>query len=178
MLLRLHRFRGRGPSAAHFLAALLAIAAFTAFSGPVPRASAAAADPAAPEPVVPAPQATPTQLLAAVERAWIAADANALASLCDSSVVRVALKPGSPPATAPTLNAAAFLIHDQLRLVVSRRFQIVRVEVDGKKRSARAWARWVGEWGGARGARDVEVLLHARAVGEAAWLLTEIRAND
>ncbi|HEU4725394.1 MAG TPA: hypothetical protein VFU59_08880, partial [Candidatus Eisenbacteria bacterium] len=121
---------------------------------------------------------TPLQLFAAVERAWSGADANALASLCDSAVVRVAMKPGSPPATAPTLGAVAFLIHDQLRLVVSHRFQIVRCDVDPKKRTARAWARWVGEWGGVKSRREVEVALQARAVGEAGWLLTEIRAND
>jgi hypothetical protein len=169
MLLRLHRFHGGVRPVAALLAAILLAA-----SGSARAANA----PGSPDPAIPAPQATPVQLAAAVERAWMGADANALASLCDSAVVRVALKPGSPPATAPTLNAVAFLIHDQLRLVVSRRFQVVRVDVDWKKRTARAWARWAGEWGGARGARDVEVVLRARATGEAGWLLTEIRAND
>ena len=141
-------------------------------------AAPAFADSTTPEPVVSAPNATPLQLFAAVERAWNGADANALASFCDSAVVRVALKPGSPPATAPTLGAVAFLIQDQLRLVVSRRFHVVRFEVDQKKRTARAWARWVGEWGGARNTRDVQVNLQARAAGDGGWLLTEIRANN
>jgi len=157
---------------------VILLAAVLLFASGAPRAVIAATDPGSAEPVVPAPQPTPVQLLAAVERAWIGADANTLASLCDSAVVRVALKPGSPPATAPTLGAVAFLIHDQLQLVVSRRFQVVRIEVDAKKRTARARARWIGEWGGARGARDVEVVLHARAAGDSGWLLTEIRAND
>lgn len=169
MSLRLRRPRGRGPSAALLLATLLALMAGA------PRVGAA---PGSPEAVVPAPQPSPSQLVAAVERAWLAADANAIASLCDSAVVRIALKPGAPSATAPTLNAVAFLIHDQLQLVASRRFQVVRLEVDAKKGTARAWARWVGEWGGARGARDVQVLLRARSSGETGWLLTEIRAND
>ncbi len=176
MLLRLQRFRGL--QARGYAAALLVAAAVLLPTSPVARAASAATDPGSPEPVISAPQPTPVQLLAAVERAWIGADANGLASLCDSTVVRVALKPGSPPATAPTLNAVAFLIHDQLRLVVSRRFQVIRVEVNAKKRTARAKARWIGEWGGARGVRDVEVLLHARALGDSGWLLTEIRAND
>lgn len=167
MRLRLHRAPG-----------LLLAATLVAGHG----ASTALADPPPPEPAVSAPSgvhhATPLQLFAAVERAWNAADANALASLCDSSVVRVALKPGSPPATAPTLGAVAFLIQDQLRLVVSRRFHVVRLEVDSKKRTARAWARWVGEWGGARNTRDVQVNLQARAAGDGGWLLTEIRANN
>jgi hypothetical protein len=107
----------------------------------------------------------------------MAGDATALASLCDSAVVRIALKPGSPPAAAPTLGAAAFLIHDQLRLADSRRFQVVRIEVDGKRRTARAKARWLGAWGGARGERDHEVHLQARS-GAAGWLLSEIRAKD
>ncbi len=175
MSLRLHRFLGSGRPAALFLAAIILIFAGAPRTG---YAAVAAPDPAFAEPVVPAPQPTPVQLFAAVERAWIGAESNALASFCDSAVVRVALKPGSPPATAPTLGAVAFLIHDQLRLVVSRRFHVVRLEVNAKKRTARAWARWSGEWGGTRGTRDVEVVLQARAAADSGWLLTEIRAND
>lgn len=175
MSLHLHRFLGSGRPAVLFLAAL-----FLSSAGPARLAYAAAAapDPGFTAPVVPAPQPTPVQLVAAVERAWIGAESNALASLCDSAVVRVALKPGSPPATAPTLGAVAFLIHDQLRLVVSRHFHVVRLQVNAKKRTARAWARWSGEWGGTRGTRDVEVVLQARAAADSGWLLTEIRAND
>lgn len=175
MSLRLQRFHGSGRPAALFLAAILLISAGASGTA---NAAPAAPDPGFAEPVVPAPQPTPVQLFAAVEGAWIAGESNALASFCDSAVVRVALKPGSPPATAPTLGAVAFLIHDQLRLVVSRRFQVVRLEVDKKKRTSRAWARWSGEWGGTRGTRDVEVILQARAATGSGWLLTEIRAND
>ena len=165
MPLRLHRLFGL--HAAVILVACLGGAPAFAF-----------AQTESPAPTTSAPYATPLQLFAAVERAWNAADANVLASLCDSAVVRVALKPGSPPATAPTLGAVAFLIQDQLRLVVSRRFHVVRFEVDQKKRTARAWARWVGEWGGARNTRDVQVNLQARAAADGGWLLTEIRANN
>ena len=158
----------------HRLFSLLAVLLVAGLGGGVP----AHADVVPPEPIVTASQPTPLQLFAAVERAWSEANPNALASLCDSSVVRIALKPGSPPATAPTLGAVAFLIHDQLRLVVSHRFHVVRLEVDAKKRTARAWARWVGEWGGAKNTRDVQVTMQARASGDMGWLLTEIRAND
>lgn len=145
------------------------------------RALAPAAESATPAhplpPPIPSPQPSAAQLFAAVERAWNAGDATALASLCDSAVVRIALKPGSPPAAAPTLGAAAFLIHDQLRLADSRRFHVARLEVDGKRRTARAQARWLGAWGGGRGQRDLEVHLQARS-GETGWLLSEIRAKD
>ncbi len=175
MSLHLHRFLGSGRPATLFLAATFLI---SAVAPRLAHAVGAAPDPGFTAPVAPAPQPTPVQLFAAVERAWIGAESNALASLCDSAIVRVALKPGSPPATAPTLGAVAFLIHDQLRLVVSRRFHVVRLEVNAKKRTARAWARWSGEWGGTRGTRDVEVVLQARAAADSGWLLTEIRAND
>jgi len=128
--------------------------------------------------VSPAPQATPAQLMAALERAWTAGDTNAIASLCDSATVRIALKPGAPPAAAPTLNAVAFLIHDQLDLVVSRQFRVVRLDTNEKKQTAKAWASWHGSWGGGKGARDIEVVLTARAIADGGWLLTEIRAND
>lgn len=170
MHLHLHRRFGRARMC---LAATLAAALLAGL--PV---TPSLADPDTPEPVVSAPRPTPLQLFAAAENAWNDVDANSLASLCDSSTVRVALKPGSPPASAPTLGAVAFLIQDQLRLVVSRRFQVIRLEVNGKKRTARAWARWIGEWGGARNTRNVEVVLQARSSGDAGWLLTEIRAND
>ena len=166
--------RGRHLAAVSLAAALLPIAAFD----PAPPPARGSESPATSESITPSPQASPVQLLAAVERAWTAGDANALASLCDSAAVRIALKPGAPPAAAPTLNAVAFLIHDQLDLVVSRRFRVVRVDTDAKRRTAKAWARWHGSWGGARGERDIEVVLIARATGESGWLLTEIRAND
>jgi hypothetical protein len=70
------------------------------------------------------------------------------------------------------------LIQDQLHLVATRTFRIVRFEVDRKKRTARAWARWNGDWGGAKGVREVEVVLSGRARSEGQWRLTEIRASD
>lgn len=147
-------------------------------------APALAADTANPEAAAPAPivasepLATATQLMAAVERAWKAGDAPALASLCDSASVRIAVKPGTPPAAAPTLSAATFLIRDQLALVGSLGFQVTRLETNAKQRTARAWARWRGTFGGTHVARDIEVVLTARAGVDGSWLLTEIRAND
>jgi hypothetical protein len=165
--MRHHRFR-----LGHRLAAVLLALSTSAVPALESRAS---------EPTVvisPSPQSTPVQLVSALERAWMAGDANTIASLCDSATVRIALKPGTPPAAAPTLNAAAFLIRDQLALVVSRQFRVVRLETDDKKRTAKAWASWHGSWGAGKGARDIEVLLTARAAGDGSWLLTEIRAND
>jgi hypothetical protein len=162
----------------------LAIVAVFSLSGlwPGTAARGRAATPDAPHdvPTTPAiaPQATPAQLVSALERAWAAGDAGAIASLCDSAVARVALKPGAPPAAAPTLAALAFLVHDQLAVVVTHRFQIVRLDTDPKRRTANATARWRGIFGGAPRAREVEVRVTARAVGDNAWLLTEIRAND
>ena len=165
--MRHHRFR-----LGHRLAAVL-LAVTAAVIPPV----AARSSDQTPS-VSPAPQATPAQLMAALERAWTAGDTNAIASLCDSATVRIALKPGAPPAAAPTLNAVAFLIHDQLDLVVSRQFYVVRLDTNEKKGTAKAWASWHGTWGGGKGARDIEVVLAARATADGAWLLTEIRAND
>jgi len=125
-----------------------------------------------------APQRSAAQLFAGIERAWGAGDAGTLASFCDSAAARVSLKPGGSPASAPTLGGLGFLIHDQLRFVTTRDFRIVRFEVDRKKRMARAWARWSGDWGGAKGVRDLEVQLAARGRPDGLWLLTEIRAND
>ena len=151
-----------------------------------PLMTAAAADPATspPKPVdsesasfAPDPCATPAQLVAALERAWKVGDASAIASLCDSATARVGVTPGAPPAAAPTMKAIGFLLHDQLQLVATRRFHVVWLEVDAKKRTARARARWLGDFGGTRGTREIEVMLAAHAVGDG-WLLTEIRAND
>ena len=90
--------------------------------------------------------------------------------------MRIALKPGSTPTSAVTRTAAAFLFQDQLRLVSTRSFRIVRVEVM-KKGKARAEAEWVGDWGGRQGMREVKVALAAQKSGNR-WLLTEVRAND
>jgi hypothetical protein len=115
-------------------------------------------------------------LFAGVEEAWGASDAERLAGMVDTTVVRIAVKPGTPPTSAVTSTAAAFLFHDQLRLVSTRSFRVVRVEVT-KKGTARAEAEWLGDWGGRQGLRDVKVILAARKSGNR-WLLTEVRAND
>ena len=115
-------------------------------------------------------------LYAGVEEAWAASDADRLAGLVDTTVVRIALKPGSPPTSAVTRTAAAFLFQDQLRLVSTRSFRIVRVDAT-KKGKASAEAEWLGDWGGRQGVRQVKVVLAAEKSGNR-WLLTEVRAND
>ena len=116
------------------------------------------------------------RLFAHVEEAWGAASVDRLAELVDTTVVRIALKPGSPPTSAVTRSAAAFLFQDQLRLVSTVSFRIVQVEIS-KKGKARATAEWTGDWGGRQGTRDVKVDL-AAAISGNRWLLTEVRAND
>ncbi len=128
--------------------------------------------PASPPPA----DSTALQLFASVEAAWSALDADRLASMVDTTVVRIALKPGAPLASAMTRTAAAFLFQDQLRLVETRAFRFVRVEV-ASKGTARAVARWSGDWGGKQGARVVEVECNA-ALSGGRWKLTEVRAND
>jgi hypothetical protein len=115
-------------------------------------------------------------LFARVEEAWAASDAEQLAGLVDTTIVRIAVKPGSSPTSAVTRTAAAFLFQDQLRLVSTRSFRVVRVEVSKRKR-ARAEAEWLGDWGGRLGLREVKVVLAAEKSGNR-WLLTEVRAND
>jgi hypothetical protein len=129
--------------------------------------------------ILPAPSRadeSPLRLFASVEEAWLASDTERLASLVDTTSVRIALKPGVPPASAVTRNAAAFLFQDQLRLVKTREFRVIKLEVS-KKGKARAVARWEGDWGGRQGLRTVEIVMTAiPAVGR--WLLTEVRADD
>jgi len=177
-MMRIRRHRGPGRpfvGVLCFLAITLAPGLATAAEN-----GAAAEPPDAPNasPVRAMPQRTPAQLFAGVESAWAAGAAATIASYCDSATAHVSLKPGGSPASAPTLGGLSFLIDDQLRFVVTKQFRIVRFEVDGKKRTARAWARWNGDWGGAKGARDLEVQLTARARSDGLWLLTEVRAND
>jgi len=146
------------------------------------------ARPAAADPPPPAPEITqspaPTGpfradsavwVFAAVEDAWMAGDTDRLAALVDTATVRVALKPGTPPTSAMTRSAVAFLFRDQLRLVNTTSFQIVRLEV--KKGRAQALALWSGDWGGRQGSREVEVGLVAVLHGNR-WELSEVRAND
>jgi hypothetical protein len=115
-------------------------------------------------------------LFAAVEEAWSASDSERLAALVDTTVVRVSVTPGTPPTTALTRSAAAFLFQDQLRLVRTRSFRLVRVEVQ-KKGTAAATGVWFGDWGGRQGEREIKVLLSAALRGNR-WLLTQVRAND
>jgi hypothetical protein len=116
------------------------------------------------------------RLFAAVEEAWAASDAERLASLVDTTSVRIALKPDAPPTTAMTRGAALFLFKDQMRLVGTREFRVLRVEV-ADRGPARARARWVGGWGGRHGMRTVRVMLTA-ALNPSGWLLTEVRTAD
>jgi hypothetical protein len=138
-----------------------------------------AADPpanAAPEPRQSAAP-TPFQLFADVEEAWGQSDAERLTALLDTTTVRIALKPGAPLTFAVTRVAASFLLQDQLRLVHTRRFQMVRFECDKKRDLCRAQALWTGDWGGRQGPRAMHVAFTARPAA-GGWLLTEIRAED
>ncbi len=141
-----------------------------------PAAEAATLAEASPPPASGHAEDSAIHLFAGVEEAWAASDAERLAGLVDTTVVRIAVKPGSSPTSAVTRTAAAFLFQDQLRLVTTRSFRVVRVEVS-KKGDARAEAEWWGDWGGRQGLRDVKVILAAGKSGNR-WLLTEVRAND
>lgn len=162
------------------LARWLLVALLAAWLGPV-RAAAAPPTPispqeAAPPVAAPAPPATALRLFTAVETAWAASDAEGLASLVDTTVVRIAVKPGAPPTSALNRVSAAFLFQDPMRLVRTREFRVVRVDVSDKG-SARATARWVGDWGGRQGIKQVRVTLTA-GLRAGAWLLTEVRTSD
>lgn len=142
-------------------------------------AATSAADPAseAPGAVPTAPSVeSAVQLFADLEEAWAASNADRLAALVDTAVVRIAIKPGTPLTSAVTRGAAAFLFQDQLWLVTTQSFRVVKIEVD-KKGKARAEAEWSGDWGGRQGRRDVKVSLVAAISGNR-WLLTEVRSND
>ena len=120
---------------------------------------------------------TAVRLFADVEGAWAASDAERLASLVDTTAVRIAVKPGAPLTAALTRVAAAFLLRDQLRLVRTLSFQMTRFQLDPKRRLCRGTATWTGDWGGRQGKRAVRVALVARASNNR-WFLTEIRAED
>ena len=122
-------------------------------------------------------ESTPFQLFANVEEAWVQSDAERLVALIDTTTVRIALKPGAPLTYAVTRVAATFLLQDQLRLVHTRRFQMVRFDWDKKRDLCRALAVWNGDWGGRQGPRMVRVSFTARPTA-GGWLLTEIRAED
>jgi len=120
---------------------------------------------------------SPVWVFAAFEEAWMTNDHDRLAALVDTATVRIALKPGAPPTSAMTRRAVAFLFRDQLRLVNTTSFQIVRLDVSSKKGRAQALAVWSGDWGGRQGAREVEVGLQAVLHGNR-WEISEVRAND
>jgi hypothetical protein len=154
-----------------------------ALAGSVGSARAAAPPPAPtplPETVPPSPPpalpATALQLFSVIEEAWTVSDAERLASLVDTTGVRIAVKPGAPPTAALNRVAATFLFQDPMRLVRTREFRIVRLDVSDKG-TARATASWVGDWGGRRGVQLVRVTLTAGS-HTGAWLLTEVRTSD
>ncbi len=152
-------------------------------AGPVLRPALAQADQpppppaAAPAPAAPAPPATALQLFAAVEEAWAASDAERLGALVDTTSVKISIKPDAPPTAALNRVAAAFLFQDPMRLVRTSSFRVIRVNVSDRG-TARATARWIGDWGGQRGMRRVRVELEAAAVRTGVWLLTEVRSSD
>jgi hypothetical protein len=74
-----------------------------------------------------------------------------------------------------TRSAAAFLFQDQLRLVSTQSFQVLRLNVGGS--SAAATARWWGDWGGRQGVRRLTVNLSAAPVS-GRWWLREVRVKD
>ena len=151
-------------------------------SAPPARAQSSGFPAASPEPA-PAEQPresedlpTAIRLFATVEDAWSASDADRLASLVDTTVVRISVTPGTAPTTALTRSAAAFLFQDPLRLVHTKSFRVVRMDVQ-KKGKAVGTALWSGDWGGRQGERDRQVVLTAALRGNR-WLLTEVRASD
>ena len=142
-------------------------------------AAAAPETPPAPPPEIrsePGP-VTAIRLFSIIEEAWAASDTERLASLVDTTVVRIAVKPGAPLTSAITRVAAAFLLQDQLRLVRTQAFQVRQFNCDQKRRLCRATAIWTGDWGGRQGKRAVRVTLIARPTANG-WLITEIRADD
>jgi len=118
---------------------------------------------------------TALQLFAAAEAAWTVSDGERLASLVDTTHVLIGLKPDAPPATAATRVAAAFLFADQMRLVKTREFRVVRIDAP-EKGPARATAHWIGDWGGRQGVRRIHVELRGVPTS-GGWLLTEVRAR-
>jgi len=164
---------GPGLNAAATLAAVALLV-----SPPASRAVRAEEPPPAEAPPVARVEDSPLKLFAAVEEAWLASDADRLADLVDTTVVRITLEPGTPPTSAITRNAALFLFRDQLRLTKTRWFRVTRLEVAQKsKPTAQATATWSADWGGRRGIRDLKISFVAVPSGNR-WVLTEVRAND
>jgi len=151
---------------------LLLVLAFS-----LPLLAASPPPPPASEPPVTSGFPTAIGLFAAVEETWGASDAERLSFLVDTTAVRIAIKPGTPLATAPTRVAVSFLLQDQLRMVHTASFQVSRFDCDRKRGTCRAFALWNGDWGGRQGTRTVRVALTAKPQA-GRWLLTEIRAED
>jgi len=158
---------------------LLCAAALAILAASIAPARRGAADPPPPSPEITSPlrSDSPVWVFASLEEAWMANDHDRLAALVDTATVRIALKPGAPPTSAMTRSAVAFLFRDQLRLVNTTSFQIVRFEASVKKGQASATAKWSGDWGGKQGVREVDVLLQAALHGNR-WEIIEVRAND
>jgi hypothetical protein len=166
----------RGRSLAALLAILLAAAALTARAeAPPPPPAAASSSDARPDVRPVLRNATPAQLFAAVEEAWSSGDADGLADLVDTTSVRIGLKPGATPTAAMTRSAAAFLFQDQLRLVTTQSFQLLRMET--ATGTSTASARWTGDWGGTQGTRRLKVTLAATYIG-GRWYLREVRVKS
>jgi hypothetical protein len=140
-------------------------------------AAAAPETPPAPEIRAEPGPVTAIRLFSIVEEAWAASDTERLTSLVDTTVVRIAVKPGAPLTSALTRVAAAFLLQDQLRLVRTQSFLVRQFNCDQKRRLCRATAIWTGDWGGRQGKRAVRVTLTAKPAASG-WLITEIRAED
>src|SRR5439155_821919 len=125
---------GAPPVAGHpvNLTAILLIAglASPAFAACTPETPSAA-----PEPRPELGPPTALRLFADVEDAWATSDAERLASLVDTSAVRIAVKPGAPLTAALTRVAAAFLLQDQLRLVRTQGFQMTRFQYVPEQRA-------------------------------------------
>ncbi len=107
--------------------------------------------------------------------AWSSGDADGLADLVDTTSVRIGLKPGGTPTAAMTRSAAAFLFQDQLRLVTTQSFQLLRMNTD--KGTSTASGQWTGDWGGTQGTRRLKVMLAAVYVG-GRWYLREVRVKS
>ncbi len=148
-----------------------AVAIGAAATAPAP-ARAEAPPPAEAPPAL--SNVTPTQLFAAVEEAWSSGDAETLAALVDTTSVRIGLKPGAQPTAAMTRSSAAFLFQDQLRLVTTRSFQVLSLNVG--KSTATATASWMGDWGGGQGVRRLTVRMRAVPVS-GRWFLREVRVK-
>ncbi|HKO21975.1 MAG TPA: hypothetical protein VJX91_04915 [Candidatus Eisenbacteria bacterium] len=166
------------PRTALGLGAATLAAILVAVCPPAARSARAEEAPPPAETAPPAIGDSPLKLFAAVEEAWIASDAERLADMVDTTVVRITLDPGTTPTSAVTRNAALFLFRDQLRLVKTLSFRVTRMEIAQKaKPTATATALWSADWGGRRGVRDLKVAFVAVPVGSR-WVLTEVRAND